>query len=187
VPAAGVGVLELRLALDGNVPLVLTSENRSGEIAHFVAELDGAAFVPVGGGTIQSASGAVVRAALTIDPQGRPVAVVRGSGNALRLLRFEGGGWTAVGSALAAGSFINEPSIVFDGNQPVVAWNDNLDAMVRRFDPVAADWGELRTLRTNVGTLSELRRLPSGGPIWGALTTGPFRSELRAVTTSALP
>jgi len=77
---------------------------------------------------------------------------------------------------------------VFDGNQPIVAWHDNpLVAFVRRFDPVAGDWGETLTLRSNVGTLSELRRLPTGGPIWGALTTGQFQCCLRTVTATVLP
>jgi hypothetical protein len=67
-----------------------------------------------------------------------------------------------------------------------VAWHDNpLVAFVRRFDPSAGDWAQRQTLRTDVGTLSELRRMPTGGPIWGALTTGPFARELRTATATA--
>lgn len=187
VPTLPFPVTELRLALDGSTPYVLRSENRSGSISHFVARLDGSAFVPVGP---QVATGTRdVRGALVIDPLGRPTVAVSGASQALLALRFEGGSWTTVGSALAAGTFVDQPSIVFDGNQPIVAWNDGAvgTAFVRRFDPVAADWGEALTLRTNVGTLSELRRLPSGGPIWSALTTDGFRCCLRTVTANALP
>lgn len=180
-------VTELRLALNGNVPYVLRSENRSGQISHFVARLDGGAFVPVGP---QVAAGTRdVRGSLVIDPLGRPLVAVSGASQALLALRFEGGSWTTVGSALAANPFVDEPSIVFDGSQPIVAWLDGGvgTAFVRRFDPVAGDWAEALTLRANVGTLSELRWLPAGGPIWGALTTGAFRCCLRTVTADALP
>ena len=161
VPAAG-NVLELRLALDGSTPLVLASENRSGQIGHFVSRLDGSAFVPVGP---QVATGnRDKRGALVIDPLGRPVVAVEGPSAALLALRFEGSGWTTIGSALAASPFGNEPSIVFDGNQPIVGWHDNLTAFARRFDPVTQDWGQVLTIKTDVGTLSELRRLPSAVP-----------------------
>ena len=188
VPSTSIRVTELRLALDGNVPLVLTSESQSGTIRHFVSRLEGNAFVPAGG---QVAVGnRDIRAALAMDPLGRPFAAVQTTGNALSLLRLDdSGNWAAVGSALVTNNpFHNFPSIVFDGNQPIVAWHDNpLVAFVRRFDPVAGDWAPRQTLRTDVGILSELRRLPTGGPIWGALTTGPFARELRTVTATVLP
>jgi hypothetical protein len=189
VPAASIRVLELRLALDGNLPLVLASENASGTIRHFVSRLDGNAFAPAGG---QVAVGnRDVRAALVLDPQGRAFAAVQTTGNALRLLQLlDSGNWAPVGSALVTNNpFPNFPSIVFDGNQPIVGWHDGgvNDALLRRFDPFAGDWAETRTIRTGVGTLSELRRMPTGGPIWGALTTGPSNSELRTVTAAVLP
>jgi Bacterial Ig-like domain len=185
VPVVPLPILELRLALDGNTPYVLRSENRSGSISHFVARLDGSAFVPVG--TTVEVGNRDVPGALAFDPQARPVVALQSSSGGLRVLRFEGGGWTALGSVVSASSLADEPSIVFDGNQPIVGWHDNLTAFVRRFDPVTQDWGTALTIRTNVGTLSELRRLPSGGPIWSALTTDGFRCCLRTVTADALP
>jgi hypothetical protein len=187
VPATIAVVRELRLALDGNLPLVLTSEGQSGTIRHFVSRFDGSAFVPEGG---QVAVGNVdVRAALVLDPLGRPLAAVQTTGNSLSLLRLEeSGNWATVGSALATSPFINFPSIVFDGNQPIVGWHDDpFVALVRRFDAVAGDWGETLTIKTNVGTLSELRRQPTGGAIWAALTTDEFRCCLRTVTATVLP
>jgi hypothetical protein len=187
VPSLPFPVTELQLALDGSTPYVLRSENRAGTISHFVARLDGSAFVPVGP---QVATGnRDINGALVIDPQGRPVVAVKGPSEALLVLRFDGSAWAAVGSTVAANPFVREPSIVFDGNHPIVAWNDAgvSTAFVRRFDPFTGDWGATLTLRSNVGTLSELRRLPTGGPIWGALTTGPNFRELRTVTATALP
>jgi hypothetical protein len=130
-----------------------------------------------------------INGALVIDPQGRPVAAVKGPSEALLVLRFDGSTWAAVGSAVAANPFVREPSIVFDGIHPIVAWYDAgvSTAFVRRFDPFTDDWSATLTLRANVGTLSELRRLPTGGPIWGALTTGPNFRELRTVTATTLP
>jgi hypothetical protein len=187
VPSLPFPVTELRLALDGSTPYVLRSENRAGTISHFVARLDGSAFVPVGP---QVATGnRDINGALVIDPQGRPVVAVKGPSEALLVLRFDGSAWAAVGSTVAANPFVREPSIVFDGSHPIVAWHDAgvSTAFVRRFDPFTDDWGATLTLRANVGTLSELRRLPTGGPIWGALTTGPFFRELRTVTATTLP
>lgn len=70
-----------------------------------------------------------------------------------------------------------------------MAWHDasNNTALVRRLDPEVGDWGETLTIRNNVGSLSELRRLPTGGAFWEALTTGPFAGELRTVTADVLP
>jgi hypothetical protein len=116
VPATSAVVTEWRLALDGNLPLVLTSESASGTIRHFVSRFDGSAFVPAGG--LVAVGNVDVRAALVLDPLGRPLAAVQTTGNALSLLRLDdSGNWTAVGSALVTNNlFPNFPSIVFDGN-----------------------------------------------------------------------
>lgn len=184
-------VTELRLALDGSTPYLLRSESRSGNISHFVARLDGSAFVPVGP---QIATGnRDVRGALAIDPQGRPVVAVAGPSNTMLAARFDGTAWSLLvpgaveSAAFAVSPLANEPSIVFDGQEPIVGWHDNLTAFARRFDPVTQNWGAVLTIRADVGTLSELRRLPQGGPIWGALTTGPSRRELRTMTANTLP
>ena len=185
VPSLPFPVTELRLALDGSTPYVLRSENRVGTIGHFVSRLDGGVFVPVG---LQVETGnRNVPGALALDPLGRPVVAVQTSSGGLRVLRFQGAVWTALGSAVTGSSNMNEPSLVFEGAEPVVAWTETLDARLRRFDATAGDWTAPLVIRTDVGTLSELRRLPSGGPIWAALTTGPFRCCLRAVTATALP
>jgi hypothetical protein len=183
-------ITELRLAMLGDVPLVLSAENSSGTIRYYAARLEGGVFVPAGG--LVAAGNASVQAALVIDPLGRPVAAVRADANRLLMLRLEGSAsWAPVGGVLAAGAFVDDPSIVFDGLRPVVAWHDASvspsPSLLRRFDTELNDWGSLLTVRSNSGTLSELRRLPAGGPIWAALTTGPFDRELRVVTTSALP
>jgi hypothetical protein len=189
VPATSAVVTEWRLALDGNLPLVLTSESASGTKRHFVSQLEGNAYVPAGG--LVAVDNVDVRAALVLDPLGRPLAAVQTTGNALRLLQLQdSGNWATVGSALDSNNpFLTFPSVVFDGNQPTAGWADNgvSTAFMRRFDPVAGDWGEALTLRSNVGTLSKLRRQPTGGPIWGALTTGPNFRELRTATATVLP
>jgi hypothetical protein len=185
LPTLPFPVTELRLALDGNLPYVLRSENRSGSISHFVTRLEDSAFVPVGPQV--STGNRDVRGALVIDPQGRPVVAVKAAAEALQVLRFEGNSWAPVGSVVAASPFVNEPSIVFEGAEPIVAWRDDLQTHVRRYDPVAQDWAPTLSLRPNARALSELRRLPGGGPIWGALMTGPFQGELRAVTADVLP
>jgi len=77
-----------------------------------------------------------IRAALVLAPLGRPFAAVQTTGNALNLLRLDdSGNWAAGGSALVTNNpFPNFPSIVFDGNHPIVAGHDNpFVALVRRF------------------------------------------------------
>ena len=151
------------ISTTGGINGTLDPANRSGTIGHFVARLDGAAFVPVGP---QVATGnRDVRGALAFDPQGRPVvAVQRASPNELRVLRFESGAWVTLGGAVASGSFIDEPSLVFDdGGAPVVGWRDNLAASLRRFDTATADWAAPGIINGNVGVLGELRRRLEGG------------------------
>lgn len=188
VPVAS-NVVELRLALAGNDPYVLSSENRSGQINHFVSRWDGSAFVPVGarvalGNTSQ-------RAALSIDPAGRPVvAIWTALVSELLVLRFEGAAWAPLGPALPTGGTGGDnPSIVFDNGEPLVAWESftTFPALASRYVPATASWTGPLTINAQVGTLAEWQRQPAGGPIWTALTSGPFNSRLRVVTTDGLP
>ena len=181
-------VLELRLALDGNVPLVAVSENRSGAIDHFVSRLDGSAFVPVGPRVVL---GNVDRkTALSIDPSGRPVlAVPTTVASGLLVSRFDGNAWQMLGSAVTSAA-ADLPSLIFEADgSPSVAWFSTSDgrAFGSRFDPVLGQWNEPFLIKDNVGTLSEWRRRPEGGPVWLALSTDSFRCCLRVLTADTLP
>jgi Bacterial Ig-like domain/Bacterial Ig domain len=188
VPAAS-NVVELRLALAGNDPYVLSSENRSGQIDHFVSRLEGNAFVPVGPRVVLGSANQ--RAALVIDPAGRPVvAIWTALVSQLQVLRFEGTAWATLGPALpTGGTGGNDPSIVFDNGEPLVAWESftTNPAFASRYNPATATWADAVTINAQVGTLAEWQRRAEGGPIWVAVTSGPFNSRLRVVTTDALP
>ena len=193
VPPRSVGgnaanVLELRLALDGNVPLVAVAENRSGAIDHFVSRLDGSAFVPVGPRVVL---GSVDRkTALAVDASGRPVlAVPVAVTSGLLVSRFDGSAWQVLGSSVTSGA-ADLPSLIFEADgAPSVGWFSTLDgrAFGSRFDPVLGQWNEPFLIKDNVGTMSEWRRRPEGGPVWLALSTDGFRCCLRAMTADTLP
>jgi hypothetical protein len=189
VPAAS-NVTELRLALQGNVPYVYSSENRSGAIGHFVSRPEGSAFVPVGPQIVLG--NANNDAALMIDPAGRPVLAVTPTLFELQVWRFEGDAWARLGPALPTGTAgATEPSIVFDGGEPLVAWKSfsgfPAPALASRYAPATVSWGDPITINASVGRLAEWQRRPEGGPIWVAITSGPFNSRLRVVTTASLP
>jgi hypothetical protein len=188
VPVAS-NVVELRLALAGDQPYVLSSENRSGQINHFVSRWEEGAFLPVGPRV--APGNASQRGALSIDPTGRPVvAIWTALVSELLVLRFEGDAWAPLGPPLpTGGTGGNNPSIVFDGGEPLVAWESftTSPALASRYVPATGSWSAPLTINAQVGAVAEWRRLSAGGPIWLALTTGPFNSRLRVVRTDGLP
>lgn len=188
VPAGSSNLLELRLALDGNTPLVLASENRSGQIDYFVSRLDGTAFVPVGPRVLLSMVDR--RAALEIDPSGRPVvAIPLTVTSGLRVLRFDGAAWQELGASVTTAS-ADEPSLIFDADStPSVAWKPalTLEALGSRFDAALGQWDTPFVIKDNVGTISEWKRRVPGGPVWVGVTTDGFRCCLRAMTADTLP
>jgi len=178
-------IVGLALALQGNVPLVLSSENRVGQIEHHVARLEGTAFVRVGPRV--ALGSASRRNALAVDAAGRPVAAVVLSSSQLAVLRFDGTTWQDLGALATTGVGADDLSIIFDAGAPTVAWRRDLGAFGSRYDEALGVWAPPFTIQENVGTLSELKRASGNGPVWLGLTSGPFRCCLRAMSADTLP
>lgn len=190
-PAAGVGVLDLRLAQRGGDLHVLVTENQSGAISHFVSRLDGASWVPVGPRVLL---GNVDRGtALAIDAAGRPVVAMGETSTLLRVLRFDGSAWQAFGTQpidLVGAGFAG-PKLVLVGNQPVIAWQSTgtTGAWASRFDAASGEWAPPQLVNGNVGAMSALQFDPTPvlGGYWVALTTGAFRCCVRVQKADTLP
>ncbi len=183
-------IVGLELALDGTDVLILSSENRSGSISHQVSRhsASGLAFV---GPRVALGTGSASRQAVALDPLGRVTVALYLNVTTLRVFRFEGSDWAALGGPATPGG-IKDLGLVFDGQEPIVGWGGFSESSMRvsRRQAATGAWGADIVVVNQAGRVSAMRRKPDGaggGPIRLAMTTGPFNQELVVFGADVLP
>ena len=186
---SAVSNVDLDLAMQGNLPVVLVSENRLGPIDHFVTRLNNGVAEPLGG-LIATGNVAGREPALAVDSLGRPVLALQLSPSEMRVYRFEGGSWGNLGPALPTPGGGVTPSLVFSGTEPRVSYLETQifpsPASTRLYDNTLAVWSDPLTILNSAGAISRAARTATG-PTWLAATTGPFNRELRVIRSDTLP
>ena len=190
---SAVSSVDLDLALDGNLPVVLVSENRSGAIDHFVTRLNNSMAEPLGG-LIATGNVSGGEPALALDSLGRPVVALPLTFSEMRVYQFVSS-WGPLGGALTNGAGATQPSIVFSGTAPRVTYRGALTFPVftQLYNSALNTWSDPQTVLNQAGSLSKTARAqPVGsaqpvGPTWLAATTGPSNRQLRVIRADALP
>jgi hypothetical protein len=162
--------------LDGRVTVQRTPATAS--IAHGPLDEDFVAAAAGAGDAVWAAyveydPGAPIDEAATNDGRFDSL-VAKGNGDRIRLMRYAGETWRAVGAVTEGGRDVQRPAVVTESGGAVwIVWSeqagDNWDLYARRYDPQRSAFEPTRRLTTTAGTdFNAVAARDSNGRIWVA-------------------